>query len=148
MRWTWRQWRGGQWHQSQPDYCMARDADAKLIWNVAFQQPRIHSLDHPTVVVLLLRGQHGQLRQYCQRRQMFPPATPPGGGAGQADAPFWEFAKNLQEECTGKAEKKRLDLGGELTVNCPSGNALLHWSPVPNRGALPTLPNWGNFLQG
>ncbi len=27
---------GGHWHQSQPDYCMARDADAKLIRNVAF----------------------------------------------------------------------------------------------------------------
>ncbi len=42
-RWTWRQQKGvqggGQWHQSQPDYYMARDADAKLIQNVAFQQP-------------------------------------------------------------------------------------------------------------
>ncbi len=35
-RLTWWQWRGGQWHQSQPDYCMARDGDAKLFQGVTF----------------------------------------------------------------------------------------------------------------
>ncbi len=75
-RWTWRQQRGGHWHQSQPDYCMARDADEKLIRNVAFQQPRIHTSDHCAVVMSLLRGQHGQLRQYCQCCQTFPLQLP------------------------------------------------------------------------
>ncbi len=56
---------------------MARDADAKLIRNVAFRQPRIHTSDHRAVVVSLLRGRrHGQLRQYRQCRQP-PPLQPP-----------------------------------------------------------------------
>jgi hypothetical protein len=75
-QWTWWQWRGGHWHQSQPDYCMARDTDAKLIRNVAFQQPRLHTLDHRAVVMSLLRGRHGQLRQYRQCRQTFPLQLP------------------------------------------------------------------------
>jgi hypothetical protein len=76
VQWTWRQQRGGHWHQSQPDYCMARDADAKLIRNVTFQQPRLHTLDHHAVVVSLLRGRHGQLKQYRQRCQTFPLQLP------------------------------------------------------------------------
>ncbi len=64
-------------HQSQPDYyCMARDADAKLILNVAFQQPRIHTLDHCAVFVLLLRGRHGQQRRYHRSHQTFPLQLP------------------------------------------------------------------------
>ena len=36
VQWTWQQQRGRHWHQSQPDYCMARGTDVKLIRNVAF----------------------------------------------------------------------------------------------------------------
>jgi hypothetical protein len=60
VRWTWRQQRGGQCHQSQPDYCMAWDKDMKLFWNVAFQQPRIHDLDHWAIVASISRGQPGR----------------------------------------------------------------------------------------
>jgi hypothetical protein len=56
---------------------MARDADVKLIWNVAFRQLWIYTLDHHAVVVLLLRGRHGQLRQYHQRCQTSPLQFPP-----------------------------------------------------------------------
>jgi hypothetical protein len=55
-QWTWRQQRGGQWHQSQPDYCMAWDVDAKLFQNVAIQQPRIHDSDHRAIVKTIRRG--------------------------------------------------------------------------------------------
>jgi hypothetical protein len=58
-RWTWRQWRGGHWHQSQPDYCMAWGEDAKLFCNVAFWQPRFHTLDHRAVVASIVRGRKG-----------------------------------------------------------------------------------------
>jgi hypothetical protein len=122
---------------------MARDADATLIWNVAFLQPRIHTSDHHAVVVSLLREQHGQLRRHRRCRQTFPLQLPrPGGGTGRADVPFGEFAKNLRGELTGEAERKRLDLRRELAVNCPLGNALPHRQPVSNGGALPTPPNW------
>ena len=63
-RWTWRQWRGGQWHQSQPDYCMARDRDAKLFQNVAVRRPRIHDSDHRAVVAKIWKGDPGQLKAY------------------------------------------------------------------------------------
>jgi hypothetical protein len=42
------------------------DANAKLIRNVAFGHPWIHTLDHCTVVVLLLRRRFGQMKQYHQ----------------------------------------------------------------------------------
>jgi hypothetical protein len=63
-RWTWRQRRGGQWHQSQPDYCMAWDRDAKLFRNVAIRRPRSHDSDHRAVVALISRGRPGQLKLY------------------------------------------------------------------------------------
>ncbi len=63
-RWTWRQRRGGQWHQSQPDYCMARERDGKLFRNVAVRQPWIHDSDHRAVVASIRRGWPGQLKAY------------------------------------------------------------------------------------
>jgi hypothetical protein len=33
---------------------------------------------------------------------------------------------------------QRLDLGGELVANCPSGNAPLQWLPVLNGGVTYT----------
>ncbi len=62
---------------SVPARLLYRGADAKLIWNVAFRQPWIHTSDHRAVVVLLLRGWHGKIKQYCQRRQTFPLQLPP-----------------------------------------------------------------------
>jgi hypothetical protein len=63
-KWTWRQQRGGQWHQSQPDYCMARDRDTKLFRNATFRQPRIHDSDHRAVVASISRGRPGRLKRY------------------------------------------------------------------------------------
>jgi hypothetical protein len=63
-RWTWRQRRGRQWHQSQPDYCMARDGDAKLFQNVAIRRPRIHDSDHRAILATIKRGRPGQLKLY------------------------------------------------------------------------------------
>jgi hypothetical protein len=96
-RWTWRQWRGGQWHQSQPDYCMARDADATLIQNVAFRQRRIHTLDHPAVAVSLLRGRHGQLRKYRQCHQTFPLQLPPVEEQVEQTRLFGDLQKTCEE---------------------------------------------------
>ena len=31
--------KGGHWHLSQPDYCMAREREVKLFPNVASRQP-------------------------------------------------------------------------------------------------------------
>jgi hypothetical protein len=77
-----------------------------------------------------------------------PPATPPGGGTGQADAPFWGFAKNLQGEKTGEAEMKQLDLRRELVVIAHRA-MLCHTSHLCQMGgALPTPPNWCISLQG
>jgi hypothetical protein len=61
-RWTWRQQRGGRRYQSQPDYIMAREEDTKAFRNVAFWRPRIHDLDHCTIVARILRGWKGRLK--------------------------------------------------------------------------------------
>ncbi len=55
-RWTWQQRRGGQWHHSQPDYCMARDGDTKLFQGIAFWRPQIHDLDHRAIIALIYLG--------------------------------------------------------------------------------------------
>ena len=60
VRLTWRQRRGGRWYHSQPDYCLAREGDVKLLQNAAFQQPWMHGSDHHAVVLSILRGQEDQ----------------------------------------------------------------------------------------
>jgi hypothetical protein len=97
-RWTWRQQRGGQWHQSQPDYCMALDRDTKLFWNVAFQQPRIHDSDHRAVVASISRGRPGQLKRYCRRRQTFPLQLPSVEEQDEQTRPFVELRKSCTED--------------------------------------------------
>jgi hypothetical protein len=68
---------GGQWHQSQPDYCMAQDRDEKLFRNMAFWQPRFHNLDHQAIFALIARGWPGWLKLYRRRRQTSPLQLPP-----------------------------------------------------------------------
>ncbi len=67
---------GRHWHQSQPDYCMARDGDAKLFWGIAFWRPWIHDSDHRAVFALILRGRLGWLK-YCRHHQQYPLQLPP-----------------------------------------------------------------------
>jgi hypothetical protein len=76
-QWTWQQRRGGHWHQSQPDYCMARELDVRHFRNVAFWQPRIHNLDHRAVVASIRKGKVGKLKRYRKSRQTFPLQLPP-----------------------------------------------------------------------
>ena len=97
-RWTWRQWRGGQWHQSQPDYCMARDRDAKLFQNVAIRRPRIHDSDHRAVVAKSRKGRPGQLRAYHRRRLRFPLHLPPVEEQDEQTRLFGELRKTCEEE--------------------------------------------------
>ncbi len=76
-RCTWGQQRGGCWYQSQPKYIMAWEGDMKVFLNVAFQQPRIHNLDHCAVVATILRGRMGWLKKYLWSHQKFPLQLPP-----------------------------------------------------------------------
>jgi hypothetical protein len=96
-RWTWRQQRGVHWHQSQPDYCMAWGKDAKLFRNVAFWQPRLHTLDHWAVVASIVRGRHGQLKLYCRCPQRFPLQLPPVEEQDQQTHLFGELQKACEE---------------------------------------------------
>ena len=94
-RWTWRQRRGGQWHQSQPDYCMARERDGKLFRNVAVRRPRIHDSDHRAVVASIRRGRPGQLKAYRRGRMRFPLQLPPVEEQDEQTRRFGE----LREAC-------------------------------------------------
>ncbi len=94
---------GGQWHQSQPDDSMARNVIAKLIWNVAFRQPQIHTSDHCAVVVLLLRGRHGWMKQQHWRSQTFPLQLPP---VEEQDEQTYLFG-GLQKTCKEAAPVRR-----------------------------------------
>jgi hypothetical protein len=105
VQWTWRQRRGGQWHQSQPDYCTARDGDAKLFRGVAFQWPWIHDLDHRAVVALILRGQPGWLKLYCQYCQRYPMQLPPVEEQDEQTHLFRELRKTCEEETPMRHKK-------------------------------------------
>ncbi len=48
-------------HQSQPDYCMARELDIGHFCNMAYWQPRIHNLDHWAVVAFIWKGRLASL---------------------------------------------------------------------------------------
>jgi hypothetical protein len=82
-RWTWRQRRGRQWHQSQPDYCMARERDGKLFQNVAVRRPRIHDSDHRAQGRRRFdsKGAARTAESILPTPNAFPPATPACGGA-------------------------------------------------------------------
>ncbi len=137
-RWTWRQRRGGQWHHSHPDYCMARDGDTKLFWGVAFRRPRIHDSDHRAVVASILRGRTGWLKLFCQHRQRFPLQLPPVAEQGEQTCLFGELRKTCKEETPTRrkqndwileeswrliAHRAMLDRTGRL---CQTGGRRLH----------------------
>ena len=102
-RWTWRQRRGGHWHQSQPDYCMAGDASVRHFRNVAFRQPRFHDSDHRAVVASIRKGKAGVLKRYRKSRQTFPLQLPP---ADEQDAQTQLFGK-LRATCEEEAPTRR-----------------------------------------
>jgi hypothetical protein len=97
-QWTWWQRRGGQWYQSQPDYCMARDGDAKLFRNVAIPLPRIHNSDHRAIVATIKRGRPGHLKLYRRCRQQFPLQLPPVEEQDQQTRLFGELRKTCEED--------------------------------------------------
>jgi hypothetical protein len=106
-RWTWKQQRGGHWHQSQPDYCMARELDVRHFRNVAFRQPRIYNSDHWEVVASIWKGKVGKLKRYRISRQTFPLQLPP---AEEQDAQTRLFGE-LRATCKDDAptRQKRSD---------------------------------------
>jgi hypothetical protein len=67
----------------------------KAFWNVAFQQPRIHDLDHSTVVATISREQKGWLKNYCLRRQKFPLQLPSVEEQDQVTQNFWEIVGDM-----------------------------------------------------
>jgi hypothetical protein len=97
-RWTWQQRRGEQWHQSQPDYCMAWDGDAKLFQNVAIRRPRIHDSDHRAIVAMIRKGRPGQLKLHRRPRQRFPLQLPPVEEQDQQMRLFGELRKTCEED--------------------------------------------------
>ena len=82
---------------------MARDSDQRLFQNVAFQQPRVHNLDHHAVIALISRGQVGRLKKYCRDRQMLPLTLPP---LEEQDDLTWAFGE-LWKTCEDKGKLKR-----------------------------------------
>ncbi len=103
--WTWRQRRGGQWHQSQPDYCMARDEDVKLFRNIAIQWPRIHDSDQRAIVALIRRGRSGQLWRYLHDRLRFPLQLPPVEEQDGQTSLFGELRKTCEEEAPPRRQQ-------------------------------------------
>jgi hypothetical protein len=69
-----------------------------------------------------------------------PPATPISKGAGSGDAKFWETEGDMHGGGSNKVALERLDLTRDMVANCSPGNAPSYRLPVPNRGALFTLP--------
>jgi hypothetical protein len=76
-RWTWGQKRTGRWHQSQPDYIMAREGDIWYFWKVLFQLPLVHDSDHRAVIATFCTRKMQWLTTYCCRRQCLPLRLPP-----------------------------------------------------------------------
>jgi hypothetical protein len=107
VRWTWRQWRGGQWHQSQPDYCMALGGDEKLFRNMAFWQPRFHNSDHQAIVALITRGRPGRLKLYHRLCQTFPLQLPPVEEQDEQTRLFGELQKTCKEDAMTR--RKHID---------------------------------------
>jgi hypothetical protein len=82
---------------------MAREKDTKAFRNVAFQQPRIHDLNHRAVVAAILRGRKGRLKKYWRSHQKFPLQLAP---LGEQDRVTQLFGK-LREECKEADPMKR-----------------------------------------
>ena len=71
-RWTWRQWRQGQWESSQTDYFISCNATRKKVRNVALWMPRHFESDHWAIIVTLHAGRKKKLKAYRRRRHLFP----------------------------------------------------------------------------
>ncbi len=84
---------------------MAWGKDTKLFCNVAFWQPRFHTLDHWAIVASIVRGWHGQLKLYRRRRQRFPLQLPPVEEQDQQTCLFGELQKNCKENAMMKRLK-------------------------------------------
>jgi hypothetical protein len=108
---------------------MARDADANLLWNVAFQQPRIHTSDNCPVVVLLLRGRHGQMKQYRRHRQTFPLQHPPVEEQDEQTRLLGELQKTCEEDAL--VRQKRSDW-----ISVESWRLIAHWVVLRCTGCL------------
>jgi hypothetical protein len=56
---------------------MARELDVRHFHNVAFRQPRIHTLDHRAIITSIRKGKVSKLKRYRKSRQTFPLQLPP-----------------------------------------------------------------------
>jgi hypothetical protein len=79
---------------------MAWGKDAKLFRNVAFRQPRFHTLDHRAVVASIVRGRQGQMKLYCQSCQRFPLHLPPVEEQDQLTRLLGELRNTCEENAT------------------------------------------------
>ena len=82
---------------------MAREEDTQAFQNVAFQQLRIHDLDHHAIVTRILRGRKGRLKKYQRGRQRFPLQLAPQGEQDRVTRLFG----SLREECEEADPKKK-----------------------------------------
>jgi hypothetical protein len=128
-RWIWRQRRGGHWHQSQPDYCMARESDVRHFCNVAFWQPRIHESDHWAVVAIIRKGKVGKLKRYRKSRQTFPLQLPP---AAEQDAQTHLF-RELRATCKDDAPTR---CKCSDWISEESWRIIAHWAMLCRTGRL------------
>ncbi len=71
--------------------------------NVAFRQPRIHTLDHQAIVAFIWKGKVGKLKHYRKSRQTFPLQLPP---AEEQDAQTRLF-RELRATCEDNAPTQR-----------------------------------------
>jgi hypothetical protein len=83
---------------------MSWGEDAKLFCNVAFWQPRFHTLDHWAVVASIVRGRQGRMKLYRRSRQRFPLHLPPVEEQDQLTRLFGE----LQNTCEENAAQRRM----------------------------------------
>ncbi len=128
-RWTWRQRRGRQWHQSQPDYCMAWDGDAKLFQNIAIQRPWIHDSDHRAIVATIRRGRLGQLKLHRRRCQRFPLQLLPVEEQDQQTRLFGELQKTCEEDAPTRQKQNDWILE-------ESWRLIAHWAMLRHTGRL------------
>ena len=106
-RWTWRQWRGGRWYHSQPDYCLAWEGDVKLLQNIAFQQPRVLDSDHRAVVLSVLRGHKDWVKKFRRQCQTFPLTLPPWEDQDKLTRDFGDLKDTCNKEV--RARRKYAD---------------------------------------
>ncbi len=104
-QWTWRQRRGGHWHQSQPDHCMARESDVRHFCNVAFWQPRIHNLDHRAIVTFIRKGKVGKLKRYRKSCQTFPLQLPPAEEQDAQTRVFGELRATCKDDVLTRCKR-------------------------------------------